>query len=68
MEKGATLMARRIRHYAYAQVTDAEYEVIKRLAARDDQTVADFVRSCINDRIAEESDTAPLLELKQADQ
>lgn len=62
------MRARRIRHYAYALLSDAEYAEIKRLADRDGHSIADFVRSCINDRIAEESDTTPLLELKRAEQ
>ena len=46
-----------MRHYAYANVTAEEYAVIRRFAERDGQTIADFVRSCINDRIAEEDES-----------
>ncbi len=55
----------RHRHYAYAPLSDAEYAVVKTLARRDGQTIADFIRSCLNDRLAEEGADVLLVELKE---
>jgi hypothetical protein len=55
----------RCRHYAYAPLSEAEYAVIKELARRDGQTIADFVRSCLNDRLADEGADVVLVELKE---
>lgn len=41
-------------HYVYAKLTDEQYEAVRRLARRDRQNVANFVRSCINDRLTDE--------------
>lgn len=49
------------RHFAYAECTDGEYAVIRRIADRDGLTIADFVRRCVNSFLLEEGDDVPLL-------
>ena len=53
------------RHYAYAQVNDAEYAVMKAAAARDGLSISDFVRRCVNGYLLELGDDVPLLEEKE---
>jgi hypothetical protein len=54
---------RRGRHYAYADLTEAEYAYLKACATREGLTVSNYVRRCVNSLWLEEGrDDAPLLE------
>jgi hypothetical protein len=48
------------KRYLFAVVSQDEYVRIQHLAKRDHQTLAAFVRSCLNDRL--EQERKPLLE------
>lgn len=50
------------KHYAFAAVTEAEYDVIKALAKKDQLSISNFVRRCINGYILECGDAVPLLD------
>lgn len=54
-----------MRHYAYANLTAEEYARVRQLATRDGQTISDFVRACINDRLVEEADDPALVRLTE---
>lgn len=49
------------RHYAYAEVTEAEYAVMKALAKKEGLSIANFVRRCVNGYLLELGDDVPLL-------
>ena len=49
-------------HYIYRRLSTAEYERVRQLAERDGLAMAAFVRECVNDRLVEESEDAPLVE------
>jgi hypothetical protein len=51
-----------MRHHAYAEVTPEEFALVRQLAHREEVTVSNFVRRCINSVILEAGDDAiPLL-------
>ncbi len=50
-----------MKHYAYAQVTDAEYVVLKAAARKEGLSISDFVRRCVNSVLVELGDDVPLL-------
>jgi len=50
------------RHYAYANCSEEEYQIILARANRDGLTVSDYVRRCINGALLEEGDNVQLLE------
>lgn len=50
------------RHHAYALCTAEEYDMVKAQAAREQLSLSDYVRRCINGAILEQGDdTVPLL-------
>jgi hypothetical protein len=51
-----------MKHFAYAQVSDAEYAVLKAIAQRDGLSISNFVRRCVNSYLLELGDDVPLLE------
>jgi hypothetical protein len=50
------------RHYAYAQLSDVEYEVLKAAARKENLSISDFVRRCVNSYLLELDEDTPLLQ------
>ena len=50
------------RHYAYAELTDAEWAVVCKRARREGLTMSNYVRRCINAVALQEGDESMLLE------
>lgn len=55
---------RELRPIIRTYVEAHERDLIKQTARRAGLTVSQFVRECINDRLAEESDDVPLLQTR----
>lgn len=52
---------RRGRHFAYADLSDAEFAVVRAAADAEHLTIADFVRRCVNNYLVELSEDGLLL-------
>lgn len=62
---GTIAMNQAERAYVYAIVSKSEHARIVALAKRDGLSLMQFVRDCINDRLADESDDGALLEWRK---
>lgn len=50
------------RHFAYAELTDAEFVVVRAAAQREGLKISDFVRRCVNGYFLDQGDDGPLLD------
>ena len=53
------------RRQLFAEVSDAEYALVRDLARREGVTLANYIRRCVNSVILEGGDDVPLLAEKE---
>ena len=54
-----------VRRQLFAEVSDAEYALVRDLARREGVTLANYIRRCVNSVILEAGDDVPLLAEKE---
>lgn len=54
-----------MRRQLFAEVSDAEYALVRDLARREGVTLANYIRRCVNSVILEAGDEVPLLKEKE---
>ena len=54
-----------VRRQLFAEVSDAEYALVRDLARREGVTLANYIRRCVNSVILEGGDDVPLLTEKE---